>query len=51
MQYDSFLSKHGGMSNAFTETEYTCFHFDVNPKYLKGALERYKQYGLCSVAL
>lgn len=41
VQYDNFLSKHGGGSNAFTDTEYTCYHFDVNRKFLKPALERY----------
>lgn len=40
VQYDSYLSKHGGSSNAFTETEYTCYHFEVKREYLKGALDR-----------
>lgn len=41
VQYDEFLSKHGGGSNAFTDAEYTCYHFDVNHNYLKPALDRY----------
>ncbi|PIA59677.1 hypothetical protein AQUCO_00400519v1 [Aquilegia coerulea] len=40
----SYLSKHGGSSNAFTETEYTCYHFEVNREFLKGALERFSQF-------
>ena len=43
-EYDSYLSKHGGSSNAFTETEYTCYHFEVNREYLKGALDRFSQF-------
>ncbi|KAL6902039.1 hypothetical protein ACP4OV_004915 [Aristida adscensionis] len=43
-EYDSYLSKHGGSSNAFTETEYTCFHFDVKREHLKGALDRFSQF-------
>ncbi|MCO5583223.1 hypothetical protein L7F22_037131 [Adiantum nelumboides] len=43
-EYDSFLSKHGGSSNAFTETEHTCYYFEVNHKFLKPALERFSQF-------
>ncbi|KAL5720801.1 nardilysin [Ranunculus cassubicifolius] len=43
-EYDSYLSKHGGSSNAYTETEYTCYHFEVNREYLKGALKRFSQF-------
>ncbi|XP_054818519.1 nardilysin-like isoform X3 [Prosopis cineraria] len=39
-----YLSKHGGSSNAYTETEHTCYHFEVKPEYLKGALERFSQF-------
>lgn len=42
-EYDSFLSKHGGSSNAFTDTEQTCYYFDVNHKFLKPALDRFSQ--------
>ncbi|XP_020689577.1 nardilysin-like isoform X1 [Dendrobium catenatum] len=43
-EYDSYLSQHGGSSNAYTEAEYTCYHFEVNHEYLKGALERFSQF-------
>ncbi|KAK9727334.1 hypothetical protein RND81_05G274200 [Saponaria officinalis] len=43
-EYDSYLSKHGGSSNAYTETEHTCYHFDVKPDFLKGALQRFSQF-------
>ncbi|KAJ0979208.1 hypothetical protein J5N97_014682 [Dioscorea zingiberensis] len=43
-EYDSYLSKHGGLSNAFTETEFTCYYFEVNREYLKGALQRFSQF-------
>ncbi|KAK4274917.1 hypothetical protein QN277_018076 [Acacia crassicarpa] len=40
----SYLSKHGGSSNAYTETEHTCYHFEVKPEFLKGALKRFSQF-------
>ncbi|KAK7305523.1 hypothetical protein VNO77_43429 [Canavalia gladiata] len=43
-EYDSYLSKHGGSSNAYTETEYTCYHFEVKREFLKGALRRFSQF-------
>ncbi|XP_048226972.1 nardilysin-like isoform X2 [Ricinus communis] len=43
-EYDSYLSKHGGSSNAYTETEHTCYHFEVKPEFLKGALRRFSQF-------
>ncbi|CAA0838104.1 Insulinase (Peptidase family M16) family protein [Striga hermonthica] len=43
-EYDSYLSKHGGSSNAYTETEYTCYHFEVKREFLKGALMRFAQF-------
>ncbi|KAL6967811.1 nardilysin [Sarracenia purpurea var. burkii] len=43
-EYDSYLSKHGGSSNAYTEAEYTCYHFDVKREFLKGALRRFSQF-------
>ncbi|XP_028768838.1 LOW QUALITY PROTEIN: nardilysin-like [Neltuma alba] len=43
-EYDSYLSKHGGSSNAYTETEHTCYHFEVKPEFLKGALKRFSQF-------
>ncbi|GMG98165.1 hypothetical protein Nepgr_000005 [Nepenthes gracilis] len=43
-EYDSYLSKHGGSSNAYTEMEYTCYHFDVEGEFLYGALRRFSQF-------
>ncbi|KAF6174379.1 hypothetical protein GIB67_027850 [Kingdonia uniflora] len=42
--YDSYLSKHGGFSNAYTEAEHTCYYFDVNREFLNGALKRFSQF-------
>ncbi|XP_062013891.1 nardilysin-like [Rosa rugosa] len=39
-EYNSYLSKHGGSSNAYTKEEHTCYHFDVKREFLKGALKR-----------
>ncbi|KAK9808961.1 hypothetical protein WJX72_007074 [[Myrmecia] bisecta] len=43
-EYDSFLTNHGGASNAFTEMELTNYHFDVKPDDLYGALDRCAQF-------
>ncbi|XP_004294732.1 PREDICTED: nardilysin isoform X1 [Fragaria vesca subsp. vesca] len=43
-EYDSYLSKHGGSSNAYTEAEHTCYHFEVKREFLKGALTRFSQF-------
>nr|XP_016452342.1 PREDICTED: nardilysin-like isoform X2 [Nicotiana tabacum] len=43
-EYDSYLSKRGGCSNAYTETEHTCYHFEVKRDCLKGALRRFSQF-------
>lgn len=43
-EYDSYLSKHGGSSNAYTEVEHTCYHFEVKPEFLQGALKRFSQF-------
>ncbi|XP_065881361.1 nardilysin-like [Euphorbia lathyris] len=43
-EYDSYLSKHGGSSNAYTEAEHTCYHFEVKPDFLEGALRRFSQF-------
>ena len=43
-EYDSFLSKNGGSSNAYTDTECTNYYFDVQPKGLYGALQRFSAF-------
>ncbi|KAJ1699101.1 hypothetical protein LUZ63_007613 [Rhynchospora breviuscula] len=43
-EYASYLSKHGGSSNAFTEWEYTCYYFDINREFLLEALKRFSQF-------
>jgi insulysin len=39
--YSSFLSAHGGSSNAYTDKEATNYHFDVQWQYFGEALDRY----------
>lgn len=34
-EYDSFISRSGGSSNAFTECQYTLYHFDIFPEHLE----------------
>ncbi len=42
--YSTYLSSHGGSSNAYTDTEDTVYFFDVGSDYLKGALDRFAQF-------
>ena len=42
--YQAFLAKHGGMSNAFTADNHTCYFFSVSPDHLEGALDRFGQF-------
>mmetsp|Transcript_42106 Transcript_42106/g.86001 ORF Transcript_42106/g.86001 Transcript_42106/m.86001 type:complete len:1067 (-) Transcript_42106:67-3267(-) len=43
-QYMSFLSQHGGSSNAYTSTESTNYHFDIVPKHFTEALDIFAQF-------
>eukprot|EP01104_Vermistella_antarctica_P017836 TRINITY_DN6412_c0_g1_i1.p1 TRINITY_DN6412_c0_g1~~TRINITY_DN6412_c0_g1_i1.p1 ORF type:complete len:1087 (+),score=280.46 TRINITY_DN6412_c0_g1_i1:370-3261(+) len=43
-EYNSFLQKHGGRSNAYTSTESTNYFFDVLSEHLEGALDRFGQF-------
>ena len=45
--YDAFLSKHGGSSNAYTDMEETVFYFDAVPAALLPALDRFAQFFTC----
>ena len=40
-EYESYLSKHGGSSNAYTSMENTNYFFDVSVDHFEGALDRY----------
>jgi len=42
--YGSYLSAHGGYSNAFTGLEDTNYFFSIHQDYLEGALDRFSQF-------
>ena len=42
--YNEYLSKHNGDSNAYTGTDNTNYYFDVRPEFLEGALDRFAQF-------
>ncbi|ODN05282.1 Insulin-degrading enzyme [Orchesella cincta] len=42
--YSKFLAENGGSSNAYTARDHTNYYFDVSPKELKGALDRFSQF-------
>lgn len=43
-EYSTYLSDHGGSSNAFTCYEHTNYYFEVVSEYLEGALDRFSQF-------
>ncbi|KAK0085743.1 hypothetical protein PV325_004480 [Microctonus aethiopoides] len=42
--FDAFIRKRGGSDNASTECEQTTFYFEIDEKYLLGALDRFAQF-------
>lgn len=50
-EYSSFLSNHGGHSNAFTSGENTNYYFDVASEHIEGALDRFAQFFICPLFL
>jgi len=42
--YNDYLSKNNGMSNAYTGMDETVYFFDVHPPALPGALDRFAQF-------
>nr|CAB3255185.1 insulin-degrading enzyme [Phallusia mammillata] len=45
--FDKFIQTHGGSDNASTDCEHTMYQFEVNPKYLKQALEIWSKFFIC----
>ena len=43
-EYDRYLKEHGGVSNAYTEFDQTCYFFSVGKGHLRGALDRFAQF-------
>ena len=43
-EYENYLSKHGGNSNAFTSGDKTVFYFEVNNDAFEGAVDRFAQF-------
>ena len=46
--YDDYLTKNGGFSNASTDIDKTVFYFDVNNDAFEGAIDRFAQFFICS---
>ncbi|SCV05946.1 LANO_0H18668g1_1 [Lachancea nothofagi CBS 11611] len=46
-EYSSYLSKHGGGSNAYTSSQNTNYFFQVNHENLYGALDRFSGFFTC----
>lgn len=46
-EYSTYLSAHGGFSNAFTGQEDTVYYFDVQNDFFEGALDRFAAFFSC----
>ena len=46
--YEDYLSKNGGTSNAFTSIDKTVYYFNVDNKGFEGALDRFAQFFISS---
>ncbi|XP_021623125.1 insulin-degrading enzyme-like 1, peroxisomal isoform X2 [Manihot esculenta] len=42
--YSKYITEHGGITNAFTSSEHTNYHFDVNADCFEDALDRFAQF-------
>ncbi|KAJ8464650.1 hypothetical protein OPV22_027202 [Ensete ventricosum] len=42
--YSKYITEHGGSTNAYTTSEHTNFHFDVNADCFEEALNRFAQF-------
>ncbi|KAL3637238.1 Insulin-degrading enzyme-like 1, peroxisomal [Castilleja foliolosa] len=42
--YSTYISEHGGSTNAFTSSEHTNYYFDINPDCFDEALDRFAQF-------
>lgn len=43
-EYDAFISKYGGATNAYTECEHTVYHFEIFPRKFNEALDIFAQF-------
>ena len=46
-EYSSYLSDHGGYSNAYTSQEDTVYYFDVQNEFFEGALDLFASFFVC----
>lgn len=46
-EYNAYLAKNGGFSNAYTAESLTNYFFGVKPEALGGALDRFAQFFIC----
>ena len=46
-EYDEYLSKNGGESNAYTDSDKTVYYFDVDNDAFEGAVDRFAQFFIC----
>ncbi|KAJ9181087.1 hypothetical protein P3X46_009254 [Hevea brasiliensis] len=42
--YSKYITEHGGCTNAYTSSEHTNYHFDVNSDCFEDALDRFAQF-------
>jgi secreted Zn-dependent insulinase-like peptidase len=42
--YQTFISAHGGSSNAYTAADHTNYFFDIQPEYFQAGMDRFAQF-------
>ncbi|KAL4236298.1 Nrd1 complex RNA-binding subunit [Mactra antiquata] len=50
-EFDDYLSKHGGHTNAWTDHERTCFYFEVEREYFRKSLDKFAQFFVAPLLL
>ena len=43
-EYQAFIQKNGGSTNAFTAYDHTNYFYDIDPDYLQPSLDRFAQF-------
>jgi len=43
-KYFEYINAHGGITNAFTDTQKTCYYFSIDEEYLENAIDIFSQF-------
>ncbi len=46
-EYMDYIADHGGITNAYTDSDHTCYYFTIQPSDIKNGLDRFGQFFIC----